>query len=428
VVFLTVYVREAHPTEGWRMESNDKAGVVVAQPGSAEERTKVAGTCCARLEMTMPLLVDTLDDRVGHAYSGMPDRMYVIDTAGRVAYKGGRGPFGFKAGEMEQSLLMLLVDAPRPRTAPGTTRQPPLLDNATAWKCLPAAQQGGGEPLPAWARATAQTLPRTTAAMLELDYLHRAESSLSPRLRGMMRWAAADANRCAYSQAQALADLRSAGFKPAVLDALTRSNGRLPPDDHAAVRFARKLTSAAFTVTDEEVAQLIATHGEKQVVAMVQLLAYANFQDRLILTLGLAAEPPLPPLMVRFAATAGADGPAAPARTMASAPSGPEPASRITDADWLSFDFAALQERLAGQRAREPRIRVPTTEEWAKQNPEAPPRPLRIRWSLVCSTYQPQLARAWGACTRAYGEEARQDRAFEELLFWVVTRSLNCFY
>ncbi len=58
----------------------------------------------------MPLLVDEMNDRVGHAYSGMPDRIYVIDPSGRVAYKGGRGPFGFKPREMEQSLVMLLMD------------------------------------------------------------------------------------------------------------------------------------------------------------------------------------------------------------------------------------------------------------------------------------------------------------------------------
>ncbi len=58
----------------------------------------------------MPLLVDDLDDRVGHAYSGMPDRMYLIDREGRVAYKGGRGPFGFKPGELEHSIIMLLQE------------------------------------------------------------------------------------------------------------------------------------------------------------------------------------------------------------------------------------------------------------------------------------------------------------------------------
>jgi hypothetical protein len=111
--FLTVYVREAHPSDGWRMTSNDKAGIVVAQPKTTEERTKVAGTCSSVLKITMPLLVDTLDDRVGHAYSGMPDRLYVIDRSGRVAYQGGRGPFGFKSAEMEQSLIMLLMEGKR---------------------------------------------------------------------------------------------------------------------------------------------------------------------------------------------------------------------------------------------------------------------------------------------------------------------------
>lgn len=92
------------------MLSNDKAGVAFAQPRSPEERRKAASSCCAALKMTMPLLVDTLDDHVGHAYSGMPDRLYVIDRNGRIAYQGGRGPFGFQPGEMEQALLLLLLE------------------------------------------------------------------------------------------------------------------------------------------------------------------------------------------------------------------------------------------------------------------------------------------------------------------------------
>ena len=53
-----------------------------------------------------------MDDSVGNAYSGMPDRLYLIDRDGRVAYKGGRGPFGYKPGEMEQAIIMLLLDDP----------------------------------------------------------------------------------------------------------------------------------------------------------------------------------------------------------------------------------------------------------------------------------------------------------------------------
>jgi hypothetical protein len=108
-MFLGVYVREAHPTDGWRMESNDQAGVEFPQPKSYEERVTIANVCHERLKMSIPLLVDEIDDRVGHAYSGMPARLYIIDKDGKIAYKSGRGPFGFKPGELEQSLLLLLV-------------------------------------------------------------------------------------------------------------------------------------------------------------------------------------------------------------------------------------------------------------------------------------------------------------------------------
>ena len=58
----------------------------------------------------MPLLVDDLEDTVGRLYSGMPDRLYLLDREKTVVYKGGRGPFGFKPGELEQSLLLLLAE------------------------------------------------------------------------------------------------------------------------------------------------------------------------------------------------------------------------------------------------------------------------------------------------------------------------------
>jgi len=125
VEFLAVYVREAHPTGGWRMPSNDHAQVAFEQPKTRAERESVAAACCRRLEVPMPLLVDGMDDPVGKAYSGMPDRLYVIGRDGRVAYKGGRGPFGYKPGEMEQAIIMLLLDDPGIRREdPGQTRIP----------------------------------------------------------------------------------------------------------------------------------------------------------------------------------------------------------------------------------------------------------------------------------------------------------------
>jgi hypothetical protein len=63
--------------------NNEDAGIVVRQPRSLGERAEVAHACSAKLRITVPLVVDTIDDRVGHAYSGMPDRLYVMTaTAG----------------------------------------------------------------------------------------------------------------------------------------------------------------------------------------------------------------------------------------------------------------------------------------------------------------------------------------------------------
>lgn len=107
--FAMVYVREAHPTDGWHMPSNDRHEVRLAQPKSLEERGQVASTCQAKLGLKMPMLVDTIDDYVGSNYSGMPSRLYLIDRQGRVAFKSGRGPFGFKPAELEQALLLMLA-------------------------------------------------------------------------------------------------------------------------------------------------------------------------------------------------------------------------------------------------------------------------------------------------------------------------------
>jgi hypothetical protein len=123
VAFLGIYVREAHPTDGWFLASNARVGIEERQPTNQTERFTVAAKCCRRLEMTIPLAVDALDDRVGRAYSGMPDRLYLIDRQGRVAYKGGRGPYGFKPSELEQSLILLLQeDSASPRQPAAAAR------------------------------------------------------------------------------------------------------------------------------------------------------------------------------------------------------------------------------------------------------------------------------------------------------------------
>jgi hypothetical protein len=38
----------------------------------------------------------------------MPNRLYLIDRDGKVAFKNGRGPFGFHPRQLEQALVLLL--------------------------------------------------------------------------------------------------------------------------------------------------------------------------------------------------------------------------------------------------------------------------------------------------------------------------------
>jgi alkylhydroperoxidase family enzyme len=411
------------------MSSNDRVGVSVTQPKKSSDRFAVAKHCCNSLEITMPMVVDEMDDRVGHAYSGMPDRLYVIDREGRVAYKGGRGPFAFKPGEMEQALVMTLLDQ---ATAVAQAERVPMLSTEQAWKKMPAPEQGAGQALPAWAQALAGPLPRTTAGMLELDYLQRTHSPLDPKLRGKMRWVAAHANHCAYGEAYATADLRRAGLDEAGIKSLAGDWANLPEAERAALSFARKLTLAAYSVSDAEMARLVDWYGDRQVVAMVLLLAYANFQDRLLLTLGLDVEPngPLPPLEIRFAKKPGVSVAAAERPGPDRSRGIPASPARVQDTDWLSLDFKNLQQQLDQQRARPTRIRVPAWEDVKKGLPSWYPasRPSRIQWSLVCLGYQPELSAAWLYTMRTFGQEAQQDRVFEESLFWIVTRTLQCFY
>lgn len=285
--------------------------------------------------------------------------------------------------------------------------------------------------MPAWALRTADALPRTTAAMLELDWLHRTRNEIDPVLRGQMRWVAAVANRCEYARATAEADLRRAGQTDDQIADLKRGPDHWPAPNHQALEFARTMTLNASAVTDDQVAALRNAHGERKLVAMVLCLAYANFQDRLLLALGVPLEPegPMPPVEVRFSRKGTA--PKVPPRARPEDRRGPDVPTLLDDPRWHALGFDALQTNLESQRRNGERIRVPSYEEFLKKLPAGAPKPkaeVKIRWSLVCATYQPELASAWSACTRAFGEEAKQDRVFEESLFWVVTRTIDCFY
>jgi hypothetical protein len=102
-----VYILEAHAADVWQMDSNVKQGVVFAMPKSINEREAVADSCVRNLHIQIPALLDDFSDSTEKAYTGWPDRLYVIDREGKVAMKTAPGPFGFHPEEVERSLKNL---------------------------------------------------------------------------------------------------------------------------------------------------------------------------------------------------------------------------------------------------------------------------------------------------------------------------------
>jgi hypothetical protein len=106
--FYVVYIQEAHPIDAWQVKDNLEDDVLVASTMTKDDRLKVAGLCIRNLGIELPALVDEPDNRAERAYTGWPDRLYVIDRKGRIDYKSAAGPFGFKPAEVEAALKRLV--------------------------------------------------------------------------------------------------------------------------------------------------------------------------------------------------------------------------------------------------------------------------------------------------------------------------------
>ncbi len=104
VAFLIVYIREAHPEDGWVLSANREEEIALADPTSLDERAAAAEACVLRLRTRIPVLLDDVDDEVALAYGGWPDRLYLIGRDGRVAFQGQEGPFGFKPDELAAAI------------------------------------------------------------------------------------------------------------------------------------------------------------------------------------------------------------------------------------------------------------------------------------------------------------------------------------
>jgi peroxiredoxin len=108
VAFLAVYITEAHPSDVWQMQNNIEDNVVFSSPRNEEERASVAGTCMRKLGIKFPAVLDEFGNSTEKNYTAWPDRIYLIDQQGRVAYKSMPGPFGFHTRDLATALSRMM--------------------------------------------------------------------------------------------------------------------------------------------------------------------------------------------------------------------------------------------------------------------------------------------------------------------------------
>lgn len=87
------------------MKSNVKDDVCYAQPKTLEQRLAIANDFTKRFKFTLPFGIDDMSNAADTAYSAWPERLYVIDESGHIAYRGGMGPFNYKPAELRQWLV-----------------------------------------------------------------------------------------------------------------------------------------------------------------------------------------------------------------------------------------------------------------------------------------------------------------------------------
>jgi len=121
VQFLTIYIREAHPKDGWWFGGGimgkmlklgiPKTATDINDPKTIEERRAVAGQCEESLQYDIRTYVDEMDDPVSKAYAAKPTRLYLVGIDGQVVYAGGLGPYGFSPSALKAAIETYLAEA-----------------------------------------------------------------------------------------------------------------------------------------------------------------------------------------------------------------------------------------------------------------------------------------------------------------------------
>jgi len=59
----------------------------------------IANDFIKRFKFPLPFGIDDMTNGADNAYSAWPERLYIVDESGHIAYRGGMGPFNYKPAE-----------------------------------------------------------------------------------------------------------------------------------------------------------------------------------------------------------------------------------------------------------------------------------------------------------------------------------------
>ncbi len=102
--FAFIYIKEAHPEDEWQVDSNTEDEVIYSQPTSLDERLEIARSFLEEMGVETTTLVDDICNTANACYAAWPERIYIIETDGTIAYKGGMGPFYFEPEDIDRYL------------------------------------------------------------------------------------------------------------------------------------------------------------------------------------------------------------------------------------------------------------------------------------------------------------------------------------
>jgi hypothetical protein len=107
------------------MKSNekDKDNVCYKQPRNIADRVLIANDFTKRYKYVVPFGIDEMTNAANDAYAAWPERLYIIDESGQIAYKGGNGPFKYDPKEVRAWLAKRYGEVKHPEAATTATEK-----------------------------------------------------------------------------------------------------------------------------------------------------------------------------------------------------------------------------------------------------------------------------------------------------------------